>query len=287
MRAAYSRSSSLLGRLPPRFKEIATVAYQVHHCREGGASAVRARVPPMFDHVTIRASDRDASERFYNTVLAPLGIDETYRVGTFSEWQDFSLAAAEHPDAVTRRLHVAFVSPTREQVDRFWQAGTDAGYADDGGPGPRPLYRQEYYGAFLLDPDGNSAEAVYHGDLRPDGVIDHLWIRVADVEHAGRFYETIAPYAGLSVRRAEPERLTVAGSSGSFSLVAGTPTENLHMAFPAEDDELVQRFHAAATGAGFTSNGAPGERPRYHPGYYAAYVFDPDGNNIEVVNHHR
>jgi catechol 2,3-dioxygenase-like lactoylglutathione lyase family enzyme len=243
----------------------------------------------MFDHVTIRTSDRDASERFYNTVLAPLGIDETYRVGTFSEWQDFSLAAAGHPGAMTRRLHVAFVSPTREQVDLFWQAGTDAGYADDGPPGPRPEYDRDYYGAFLLDPDGNSTEAVHGGDanVRHSGIIDHVWIRVADIERAARFYDTIAPYAGLSVRRAEPERVTVAGSSGSFSLVAGTPTENLHMAFPAEHDELVQRFHAAATGAGFTSNGEPGERPRYHPGYYAAYVFDPDGNNIEVVNHHR
>jgi catechol 2,3-dioxygenase-like lactoylglutathione lyase family enzyme len=59
------------------------------------------------------------------------------------------------------------------------------------------------------------------------------------------------------------------------------------VAFPADDDELVQGFHAAATEAGFTSHGEPGERPRYHPGYYAAYVLDPDGNNIEVVNHHR
>ena len=53
------------------------------------------------------------------------------------------------------------------------------------------------------------------------------------------------------------------------------------------DDADVQRFHAVATEAGYRSNGPPGERPRYHRGYYAAYVLDPDGNNIEVVNHHR
>jgi catechol 2,3-dioxygenase-like lactoylglutathione lyase family enzyme len=241
----------------------------------------------VFDHVTIRVSDRDASARFYNTVLAPLGIDETYRIGTFSEWEDFSLAAAERPDVVTRRLHVAFASPTREQVDAFWRAGTGSGYADDGPPGPRPQYRDDYYGAFLLDPDGNSAEAVYHGDLRRHGIIDHLWIRVADLGASRRFYETIAPYAGLTLRNADSERVSFTGSSGSFSLVAGEATENLHMASPADDDELVQGFHAAATEAGFTSHGEPGERPRYHPGYYAAYVLDPDGNNIEVVNHHR
>jgi catechol 2,3-dioxygenase-like lactoylglutathione lyase family enzyme len=241
----------------------------------------------MFDHVTIRVSDRAASERFYNTVLAMLGVDETYRIGTFSEWQDFSLAGADKTSSTTRRLHVAFVAPTRAQVDGFWRAGRDAGCADDGPPGLRPQYGSDYYGAFLLDPDGNSAEAVHHGDLRRRGIIDHLWIRVADLAAARRFYETIAPHAGLRLRYADAERVGFAGSTGSFSLVAGIPTENLHMAFAADDDERVRGFHAAAIEAGYRSNGEPGERPRYHPGYYAAYVLDPDGNNVEVVNHHR
>jgi catechol 2,3-dioxygenase-like lactoylglutathione lyase family enzyme len=241
----------------------------------------------MFDHVTIRATDRTASERFYDTVLIPLGIDKTYRTGMFSEWQDFSLAAADDAQASTRRLHVAFVAPSRGQVDAFWQAGTDAGFADDGEPGPRPEYRSDYYGAFLLDPDGNSTEAVHHGELRQGGIIDHLWIRVADVAAAKRFYETIAPPAGLRLRDDTPDRVQFAGTTGSFSLVRGTPTENVHLAFPTAEDGDVQRFHQAATEAGYRSNGPPGERPQYHPGYYAAYVLDPDGNNIEVVNHHR
>jgi catechol 2,3-dioxygenase-like lactoylglutathione lyase family enzyme len=58
------------------------------------------------------------------------------------------------------------------------------------------------------------------------------------------------------------------------------------MAFPTVDDGEVERFHAAAIEAGYESNGGPAERRRYHPGYYAAYILDPDGNNIEVVNHH-
>jgi catechol 2,3-dioxygenase-like lactoylglutathione lyase family enzyme len=82
------------------------------------------------------------------------------------------------------------------------------------------------------------------------------------------------------------ERAPKAGAHGAFSVVSGPPTENLHMAFPTDDDRDVKRFHAA-TEAGYVSIGASGERPRYHPGYYAAYVRDPDGNNIEVVNHHR
>jgi catechol 2,3-dioxygenase-like lactoylglutathione lyase family enzyme len=241
----------------------------------------------VFDHVTIRVTDRRASERFYDTVLAPLGIDRTYRTGTFSEWGGFSLAAADEATPVTRRLHVGFASPSREQVDDFWRTGTEAGYPDDGRPGPRPEYRSDYYGAFLLDPDRNSVEAVHHDGLRRDGVIDHLWIRVADLAAAKRFYETIAPHAGLRVDSDTGDRVRFVGTGGSFSLVRGTPTENLHMAFPTADDGDVQRFHESATAAGYRSKGPPGERPRYHPGYYAAYVFDPDRNNIEVVNHHR
>jgi catechol 2,3-dioxygenase-like lactoylglutathione lyase family enzyme len=241
----------------------------------------------MFDHVTIRATDRNVSERFYDTVLTPLGIDRTYRTRWFSEWRDFSLTAGDDADPPTRRLHVAFVAPTLEQVDDFWRTGTEAGYADDGPPGPRPEYGADYYGAFLRDPDGNSAEAVHHGTLRRGGIVDHLWIRVADVAAAKRFYETIAPHAALRLTDDTPDRAQFTGGSGSFSVVRGTPTEHVHMAFPRDDDADVRRFHEAATAAGYRSQGPPGERPRYHPGYYAAYVLDPDGNNIEVVNHHR
>src|SRR5919201_3015994 len=205
----------------------------------------------MFDHVTIRVTDRGASERFYDTVLIPLGIDRTYRTGTFSEWQDFQLTGADEATAATQRLHIGFGAPSREQVDEFWRAGTEAGYEDDGQPGPRPEYRDDYYGAFLLDPDGNSVEAVHHATLRRGGIVDHLWIRVADVAAAKRFYETIAPFASLRLREDTSDRVQIAGSSGSFSLVRGEPTENLHLAFPAGDDADIRRFHEAATDAGY------------------------------------
>jgi catechol 2,3-dioxygenase-like lactoylglutathione lyase family enzyme len=228
----------------------------------------------MFDHVTIRVIDRIASERFYDTALTPLGIDRTYRTRWFSEWQDFMLTGADDADPQTRGLHIAFVAPSPEQVDAFWQAGTEAGYTDEG----RPVLR---------DPNGNRVEAVHHGALRRGGIIDHLRIGVADVAAATGFYETIAPHAGLRLSDQTPDRVQFTGVTGSFSLLSATPTEHLHMAFPTDDDADVQRFHQAATDAGYRSNGPPGERPRYHRGYYAAYVLDPDGNNIEVVNHHR
>jgi catechol 2,3-dioxygenase-like lactoylglutathione lyase family enzyme len=241
----------------------------------------------VFDHVTIRATDRAASEAFYNAVLLTLGIETTYSDAHFAEWDDFSLTEADDDNPVTRGLHVGFGASSREHVDAFWRAGTEAGYRDDGPPGPRPQYRDDYYGAFLLDPDGNSAEAVHHGDVRAPGHIDHLWIRVAHVPAASRFYALIASYAGYEPGSDDPDHANFVGAGGSFSLVAGKPTEHVHVAFPASDDATVDAFHRAATEAGYRDNGAPGERPRYHPGYYAAYVLDPDGNNIEVVNHNR
>ena len=241
----------------------------------------------MFDHVTLRASDRAAAERFYETVLRTVGLERTSSDEHYAEWSDFSLAAARADKPVTRRVHLGFVSPSREHVDLFWETGTEAGYRDDGAPGPRPQYGDDYYGAFLLDPDGNSAEAVHHGSLREGGVIDHVWIRVTEVAAAQRFYSVVAPHAGFWLEKARPERAQFIGETGSFSVVAGTPTEALHMAFPARDNATVDAFHAAATQAGYRDNGPPGERLVYHPGYYGAYVLDPDGNNIEVVCHNR
>jgi catechol 2,3-dioxygenase-like lactoylglutathione lyase family enzyme len=241
----------------------------------------------VFDHVTIRVSDRDASERFYALVLGTLSSEEPYTDEQLAEWDDFSLAAASAETPSTRRLHIGFAAPSRAHVDEFWRVGTRAGYRDAGAPGPRPQYADDYYGAFLLDPDGNSAEAVHHGALRKGGRIDHLWIRVADVAAAKRFYETVAPHAGFRLRRDRPERAQFAGESGSFSVVRGTPAEHVHLAFPATENATVDAFHRAATAAGYRDNGSPGERPVYHPGYYGAYVLDPDGNNVEVVNHNR
>ena len=143
---------------------------------------VRNRIPSrtvaMFDHVTLRVGELDASARFYDTVLRTFGVARTHTADWLVEWDVFSLS-----------------------------------------PGGRPEYGPDYYGGFLLDPDGNSAEAVHHDLARDRHVIDHLWIRVADVAAAKRFYATIAP--------------------------------------------------------------------EYHPGYYGAFVCDPDGNNIELVFHDR
>jgi catechol 2,3-dioxygenase-like lactoylglutathione lyase family enzyme len=242
----------------------------------------------VFDHVTIRASDREASERFYETVLGTLGIEKDYSSEHVAEWRDFSLSPATAEKPVTRALHIGFTAPSREHVDEFWRVGREAGYRDDGSPGPRPEYTEQYYGSFLLDPDGNSAEAVHHEYMRGNGWIDHVWMRVADLAASKRFYELVAPFGGFALRREAPGRGQFSGVGGSLTVVSGDePTANVHLAFPNDTNEGVDAFHRALVEAGYRSNGEPGERPIYHEGYYGAFVLDPDGNNVEVVNHNR
>jgi catechol 2,3-dioxygenase-like lactoylglutathione lyase family enzyme len=239
----------------------------------------------VFDHVGVSVSNRDESRRFYTVALRQLG-REPSSSEHYDEWDDFAIGQANEKHPATRRLHVAFVAASREEVDAFWKALTSAGYRDDGAPGLRRQYHEDYYGGFVLDPDGNSVEAVYGHTQQGDNVIDHLWIRVSDVAAAKRFYETIGPYADIHLSHELPERVHFAGRHRSFGLVHGTaPTENVHLAFPAADNAVVDEFHRAATAAGYRDNGAPGERSVYHAGYYAAYVLDPDGNNVELVNH--
>jgi catechol 2,3-dioxygenase-like lactoylglutathione lyase family enzyme len=244
----------------------------------------------MFDHVTIRVSDLDASRRFYELALGTLGFGDVYVGESFTEWNDFSISQARDDKPLTRNLHVAFVASSPDQVDEWWRVMTGAGYADDGRPGPRPVYHGDYYGSFVLDPDGNSVEAVYHGRQREgDELIDHLWIRVADLETAKRFYETVAPVIGIRLGGERPERFHIATERRSSAFVhdGRPPTENVHLAFPVPDNATAAEFHRVALAAGYRDNGPPGERPVYHAGYYGAFVLDPDGNNVEAVNHNR
>jgi catechol 2,3-dioxygenase-like lactoylglutathione lyase family enzyme len=80
----------------------------------------------LFDHVGIRVTDLAASERFYRTVAE------------LAEWDDFAISPVSPERPLSRRLHVAWIAPSREHVDAFWRAGTEAGYRSDGEPGERP-----------------------------------------------------------------------------------------------------------------------------------------------------
>jgi catechol 2,3-dioxygenase-like lactoylglutathione lyase family enzyme len=238
----------------------------------------------MFDHVSIRASDLDASEHFYRTVLSRLEIAPTRTSAGCAAWNDLRILAADRQRPATRNLHVGFVAPSRAHVDAFWRAGTDAGYTDDGAPGERPQYTPGYYGAFLRDPDGNSAEAVDHADTRRGGNIDHVWIGVRDLDTATAFYAAIARHTGLRRGRVWEHGIQFRGDWATFSLVADgrPPTEGLQMAFGAPDRQTVREFHAAALAAGSDQRDA--EAPAEGPHGYVAGARDPDGGLVQSVH---
>jgi len=124
-------------------------------------------------------------------------------------------------------------------------------------------------------------------ELSRGRLIDHLQLVVRDLEASRRFYEPVLATLGIPLGGSGEgwfwaDELFV--SSLDSEAAQGRPTGRHHFAFQARDRAMVDAFHAAALANGGRDNGAPGERP-YHPGYYAAFVLDPDGNNIEAVFH--
>lgn len=124
-------------------------------------------MPPRLDHIGLDVSDYAASKAFFEQALAPLGIrcimEPVPKVGGFgADFPFFWIAErGRGPDSAT---HVAFTGESRETVDAFHDAAVAAGGRDNGGPGLREIYHPTYYGAFVLDPDGNNIEAVFHGE---------------------------------------------------------------------------------------------------------------------------
>ena len=113
-------------------------------------------------------------------------------------------------------------------------------------------------------------------------LFDHVHLRVADVELSKRFYRAV--FASLGLPDILQERPGAFYADELFVDRADGYVSQVHLAFQAANRGMVHAFYAAALSAGGRDNGAPGERS-YHPGYYAAFVFDPDGNNVEAVFH--
>ncbi|AZO12870.1 MULTISPECIES: VOC family protein [unclassified Mesorhizobium] len=127
----------------------------------------------MIDHISLAVADLIRSKRFYDACLEPLGIapDEVSEDSCSYEsggGVDFSIHQVGGRPMILPppESHYAFVAPTREAVDRFFEAALSAGGRDDGPPGLRPEYHSDYYAAFVVDPDGHRIEAVCH---LPDG----------------------------------------------------------------------------------------------------------------------
>ena len=124
-------------------------------------------------------------------------------------------------------------------------------------------------------------------ELHRGRLIDHIQLVVRDIEASRRFYKAVFAVLDIPVGGDErdyfwADELFV--STVDSEAAAGKLTGRHHLAFQARDRAMVDAFHAAGLKAGGTDNGGPGERP-YHPGYYAAFLLDPDGNNIEAVFH--
>ena len=116
--------------------------------------------------------------------------------------------------------------------------------------------------------------------------LDHITVKVRDLAASRAFYEAaLVPFGARVVEYAENEIGIGPEGSEDLGLSAGEPRSPIHIAFLAADPATVDAFHAAALEAGGTDNGAPGRRPQYHERYYAAFVLDPDGNNVEAVCH--
>jgi catechol 2,3-dioxygenase-like lactoylglutathione lyase family enzyme len=118
-------------------------------------------------------------------------------------------------------------------------------------------------------------------------ILDHIDFRVRDLAASRRFYEAALAPLGIVVLEEKDGRVAFGlPRADDFSIIqSDQPTRNVHLAFAARDSEAVDRFYERALAAGGRDNGAPGIRPQYSPGYYAAFVLDPEGNNVEAVFH--
>ncbi|SDG20206.1 VOC family protein [Pelagibacterium luteolum] len=112
-------------------------------------------------------------------------------------------------------------------------------------------------------------------------LIDHLHLRVADLEKSRAFYRAALGALGREITHEDENHFA---SDELFVDKADGYVSRVHLAFQTTGPEMIKAFYEAALAAGGTDNGAPGER-NYHPGYYACFVLDPDGNNIEAVWH--
>ncbi|HEY4181879.1 MAG TPA: VOC family protein [Kofleriaceae bacterium] len=123
-------------------------------------------------------------------------------------------------------------------------------------------------------------------ELHRGRLLDHVHLVVADIAASKRFYAAVLGVLGVPVGTSSPEHVQYDELFISSTKLSGVhqATGRIHLAFATRDKALVEKFYTAGLAAGGRDNGLPGER-KYHPGYYGAFLLDPDGNNIEAVFH--
>ncbi len=265
----------------------------------------------MFSHLTLGASDLDRAVRFYDATLGTLGqslhwklsdIGPVMYAGPDADFPHTFVGPAfdGRPPSPANGFHIAYAAPETTAVDAFHAAALAHGGTDDGAPGLRPHYAEDYYAAYVRDPDGNKIQAVTYLNGRTKGpggdVISHVTVGYGDLEREAAFYSACLGALGLLRLAAEEEAADVEAAFGTASTRTpvffvqptfdGAPPSGgngPHTAFHAQSREAVHAFHAAALEHGGRCDGPPGPRPQYSERYYAAYVRDAVGNKIQAV----
>ena len=225
--------------------------------------------------------------------MPPLCHDATVRTSGFGN---------EHAERGARRRHILWLAVG--YPIRLWNAefGFDSGRPVARGrwkpvlqasgarvaEAPTPAYWTNgaepiRYGAPA--PRASEAKTV-EGGIRLWSMIDHISLNVSDAKASRAFYESALAPLGYRVLMEFEGMYGLGAQTGPdlWLVPAESPTP-VHLALTAESTQQVDDFHRAALAAGGADNGAPGERPHYHPGYYGAFVLDPDGHNLEAVFH--
>ncbi len=240
---------------------------------------------------------------FYDAALAPLGLlrvverdDSVAYGGRGADPAAWLLPPFNGlPASWGNGTHVAFLAGSREAVEAFHRAGLAAGGSDEGAPGLRVHYADDYYAAYLRDPDGNKLQAVHYLGQDPaeaaGEAFSHITLGCNDLERARAFYDPVMAALGLARVIDEQDLSYGYGAAGSrlpwvyahrpFDGRPATWANGFQVNWRADSRAQVEAFHAAGLAGGGRDEGAPGLR-RYAPGYYAAYLRDPDGNKLHA-----
>ncbi|SMF09873.1 Catechol 2,3-dioxygenase [Tistlia consotensis] len=255
------------------------------------------------DGITLGYRDRARAQAFYAAALAPLGmgalVEREAEVG-FGRPGAAPVAWLLRPfnglpPTWGNGTHVAFLAGSREAVEGFYKAGLAAGGLDEGAPGLRLHYADDYYAAYLRDPDGNKLQAVHYLGGDPATVeaepFSHITLGCNDLERGRAFYDPVMASLGLARVVDEPDLSYGYGRAGSrlpwvyahrtFDGRPATWANGFEVVWQADDPRQVEAWHAAGLANGGFDEGAPGPRS-YRPGYFGAYLRDPDGNKLHA-----
>ncbi len=263
----------------------------------------------MYSHFTLGSNDLTRSRSFYNQTLAELGIvclADQHEAGFLMYGLEngnfphifISSPIDDLPATWSNGFHLAFNAKSQVEVENFYEIAIKNGAIDEGKPGLRKDYDEDYYGAYVRDLDGNKLQAVCYLNGRShwqqNSIVSHITFGLADLDRATNFYD--ATLGALDIQRLDHEsdhesrgygssryELPVLYVQPTFDGRPATWGNGLHVALLAETRKQVDEFFEKALENGGTSEGAPGLRPNYSPNYYAAYVRDPVGNKIQAV----